>query len=244
MISVITPTYNTAPDVLRRTYNSLLWQTYVNWQWVVFDDSTTSQAYEWLQALDDPRVEVFRSKRKARGIGEVKRWAFMLGTGRYLVELDHDDELMPTALERINESGAGFVYSNWSEINSEGMSCRYPDGWAFGYGSDYWDGQRWVCRSPPINRRTVSHIVSVPNHVRAWRSDVYRQLGGHDPQLIVCDDYDLILRTILATDVEHLDEVLYLQHIGNTAQRQYNGLIQDMVQIIHDKYKGRLDAML
>jgi hypothetical protein len=151
---------------------------------------------------------------------------------------------MPTALERINESGAGFVYSNWSEINSEGMSCRYPDGWAFGCGSDYWDGQRWVCRAPPINRRTVSHIVSVPNHVRAWRSDVYRQLGGHDPQLIVCDDYDLILRTILATDVEHLDEVLYLQHIGNTAQRQYNGLIQDMVQIIHDKYKGRLDAML
>ena len=244
MISVITPTYNTELRTLARTYTSLTNQTYANWQWIVFDDSTSPAVWDWLRTIDDSRVECYQAGRHSGNIGHVKRCAFMLGRGRYLVELDHDDELMPQALERISSCTAGFVFSNWSEINAQGQSCRYPEGWAFGYGSDYWDGERWVCKAPPINRTTASHIVSVPNHVRAWRADVYRDLGGHDATLPVCDDYELILRTILATDWQHLNELLYIQHIGNTTQRKRNAEIQARVTEIYQTYKGRLDAML
>jgi hypothetical protein len=163
--------------------------------------------------------------------------------------LDHDDELTSNALQVIHDAfrqdSVGFVFSDWCEINDDGLSCRYPEGWAFGYGSDYWDDEYavWVMSSPDINRTTLSHIVSVPNHVRAWDAAYYRQLGGHNPDMPVADDYELLVRTFLACDWVHIPEMLYFQHIGgHTAQRRQNGLIQDLVTEVSTKYSADLDA--
>ena len=91
--------------------------------------------------------------------------------------------------------------------------------------------------APPINATTIRHIVSAPNHVRAWRADVYRQIGGHDPTLPVADDYDLCVRTVLATQTHHIPKLLYKQHIGaHTAQRQRNADIQRLVAQIAADY--------
>ena len=52
------------------------------------------------------------------GIGAIKLWSFMQGTGDYLAELDHDDLLAPTAVEEIEkafkETGADFVLQQYS----------------------------------------------------------------------------------------------------------------------------------
>jgi hypothetical protein len=93
--------------------------------------------------------------------------------------------------------------------------------------------------APQINPETIRHIVSAPNHVRAWRSSVYRALGGHNTSLPVADDYDLVVRTFLATRFAHIPKMLYKQHIGpSTAQRVRNGQIQQLVAEISVKYNG------
>lgn len=181
-------------------------------------------------------------------IGLAKRNCFGLAKGDILVELDNDDELMPTCLQEIqqafdNNPTAGFVYSDCCELLPNGQSGRYPEGWAFGYGSDYWDEQNqvWAMRVP-INRTTLSHIVSVPNHVRAWRTSLYHHIGGHNPNLPVADDYELIVRTALATDIAHIPKMLYKQYIApTTAQRTMNGQIQVLVPGIHAEYAELLD---
>jgi hypothetical protein len=171
----------------------------------------------------------------------------MVAGGDMLVELDHDDELTPDCLQKISDAmtgDVGFVYSDWCELLPSGESTRYPQGWAFGYGSDYWSSKYdcWVMSAPEINRTTMSHIVSVPNHVRAWRADVYRQLNGHNPELIVADDYELLVRTCLATEMLHIPEMLYIQHISPvSAQRERNAIIQEIVPLIHSLYAGALD---
>lgn len=251
MISVITPTYNTDPDVLARTWASLKNQTHKDWEWVVWDDSTRFETWPQVYGFaSDERYKVVMhcSHVHSGNIGQVKRRAFMAAEGDILVELDHDDELTPDCLEEVakafEDPDVGFVFSNWCEINEQGQSCRYPDGWAFGYGSDYWDENYgvWVMRSPEINRTTTSHIVSTPNHVRAWRASTYRELGGHDPTLPVADDYDLMVRTILYTKWHHIDKLLYKQHINsNTAQRSRNRAIQELVADRADRYGSRLD---
>lgn len=252
MISVVTPTYRTAPDVLARTWASLKAQTYGDWEWVVWDDTPGQEVWRHLYGLaadERYRVVAHRSHVPSGVIGQVKRRAFMVAEGDLLVELDHDDELTPDALKSIaaafEDPQVGFVYSDWCEILPSGESGRYPDGWGFGYGGDYWSEEHgvWVMRAPELNRVTLGHIVSAPNHVRAWRASVYRQVGGHDPSLPVADDYDLVVRTALATECLHLPRMLYRQHVGpSTAQRVRNQEIQWRVEEIASRYHNDLDA--
>ena len=186
MISVITPTYETNPDILARTWESLKNQTYPYWEWVVWDDSKNDDVFRQIYGYcNDERykIQLHRSPVHTGIIGMVKLCAFLQAKGDILVELDHDDELMPRALERIHaafeeDDEVGFAYSNWCEINERGESCRYPEGWAFGYGSDYYidSYNLWVMRAPELNATTMSHIVSAPNHVRAWRASTYRSI--------------------------------------------------------------------
>ena len=252
-VSIVTPTYNTPPEILARTWASLRAQTYTDWEWVVWDDSPGDLVWRQIYGFAaDERytIRAHRSLVPSRGqIGRVKRQAFMVAEGEILVELDHDDELTSDALVEIVEAfedpSVGFVYSDWCEINERGDWCRYPRGWAFGYGDDYEiEPGRWVMRAPEINRTTLGHIVSAPNHVRAWRASAYRQIGGHDPSLPIADDYDLVVRTALATKIAYIPKLLYRQHIGShTAQRQRNDLIQRLIAEISTRYSEDLDRL-
>lgn len=244
MISVITPTYNTDPNVLGRTWASLKNQTHADWEWVIYDDSVDYQ----IEFPNDERIKVITPESHSGVIGYTKHQGFMAASGDILVELDHDDELTPDCLQLVSEAmtgDVGFVYSDWCELLPSGESTRYPQGWALGYGSDYWSDEYecWVMSAPPINRTTMSHIVSVPNHVRAWRADIYRQLNGHNPELVVADDYELIVRTCLVTQMCHIPRMLYKQHISlNSAQREHNRAIQEIVPMIHSLYSEALDG--
>jgi glycosyltransferase involved in cell wall biosynthesis len=249
-ISVITPTHNTPPAVLARTWASLKAQTHNDWEWVIWDDSTNNETWRqiWGFCADERyRIVAHRSHVPSGLIGQVKRRGFMVAEGDILVELDHDDELTPDALSEIEAAfqnpDIGFVYSDWCELLPSGDSGKYPDGWAFGYGNHYWneEHQVWVMSAPELNPTTVRHIVSAPNHVRAWRADVYRNLGGHNPAMSVADDYELFLRTYLTTQCHHIPKLLYKQHIGaHTAQRQRNTLIQSEVARLSADYDEQL----
>jgi glycosyltransferase involved in cell wall biosynthesis len=251
VISIITPTYNTKPDVLARTWASLKAQTYTDWEWVVYDDSPSLDVYRQVYGFcadERYKIRLFRPHVPSNGrIGYVKRTAFSLGLGDILVEVDHDDQLTPDCLQELatafTDPAVGFVYSDCAEVYPDGTSHRYPDGWGLGHGEHYWDEQHqvWACRVP-VNRTTLSHIVSAPNHVRAWRTSVYHSIGGHNPELRVADDYELIVRTALSTEIAHIPKMLYLQHIDpQSAQRAMNGLIQDLVPKIAETYASLLD---
>jgi len=65
------------------------------------DDATYNQD---LLSLKDPRVRRYRQDSRNGYIGSIKRYAAGLSTGEILVELDHDDELTPTCLEKMVHS--------------------------------------------------------------------------------------------------------------------------------------------
>jgi hypothetical protein len=82
----------------------------------------------------------------------------------------------------------------------------------------------------------------VPNHVRAWSRNVYHEVGGHNPMLRVCDDYDLLLKTALVTKMHHIPKFLYRQYISDsTAQREFNADIQELVPVIHACYAKEIN---
>lgn len=244
-VSIITPTYNTPKHVLARTWSSLKAQTFTDWEWVVYDDSTNDEVLRQLYGYagdERYRIQVHRGHTHSGSIGRVKRFGFMAAEGDILVELDHDDELTPNALAEIikafDKKTVGFAFSDWCEILPNGDSGVYPEGWGLGYGRKYEAGNVWALSIPVINADTLKHIVGVPNHVRAWRASVYRELNGHNPTLTVADDYELILRTALHTNWHHIPKMLYKQHVGaHTAQRQRNKLIQQHVADLYKQYE-------
>jgi hypothetical protein len=65
--------------------------------------------------------------------------------------------------------------------------------------------------APPLNYKTLRHIVGVPNHVRAWSRRAYLELGGHARGLPVADDYDLVLRTVFKYPAVYVRHMTYIQ---------------------------------
>lgn len=178
-------------------------------------------------------------------IGKLKNWACSLGKGQFLVELDHDDALTDYALDCIVKGfqqfpDAGFLYTHCAEILEDGTDYSYRKGWAFGYGS-YTDveyrGKLYKSGSAGnINAKTIRHIVSCPNHVRAWRKSFYESIGGHNKELHVADDYELMVRTFLNTRMVRVPRLCYIQYVGNSTQQARNGDIHRHVRSIRSHY--------
>ena len=79
------------------------------------------------------------------------------------------------------------------------------------------------------------------HHVRAWDRSAYRDIGGHNPSYKVADDYELMVRTMLAYKYHHIDQLLYKQYISSsTAQRVHNAEIQQRVAEISAKYYPKI----
>lgn len=257
LVSVFTPTYLTG-DKLSRAYRSLLDQTYRNWEWVVFDDSPdggTTFSQVCRLAETDPRVFPYRAGKRSGVIGEVKRRACGLARGSILVELDHDDVLTRDALQHVVTAfklypEAGFAYTDCAEVSEAGVNLTYGSTFAFGFGSyraEQYEGREYsVTNYPGINAKTIRHIVGVPNHARAWRRDVYDAIGGHASDIHVCDDYEILLRTFLATQMVHIRRFGYVQFhsAGSNTQRRRNAEIQRLVEYFRAHYEDRIHARL
>lgn len=234
-----------------RMFESVVGQTYAAWELIMVDDSTNlplpTRRYieEIVRPLDDPRVRYVDIKPRSGGnIGRAKRRGFMLGEGELLVELDHDDVLLPNCVERLVEAvkmypTAGMYYSDCAEILPDGSSNKYPEGWGWGFGTETYlqDKDLWHIDCCPINAKTIRYITSCPNHVRAFRAQPYRAVGGHRADLSIADDYELMVKMFCNFDLVHIPELLYLQYIQeNSQQRVRNGLIHEMVPEISNWY--------
>lgn len=238
--SVFTGCYKTEFERIARSYQGLVNQTYQNWEWVIVDDSPEDHNDTWLilQELSkrDHRVKPHRIFPVSGGnIGEVKNRAASLSNGMWLVEMDHDDFLMPTLMQEcvdaVNEyPDAGFIYTNVAEPYEDGQMRKYtntiggkehwyanPDNtfvWAYGgHRETTVDGVTYIEHVyPGINPKTIRFNIGMPNHARIWRRDVYNQIGKHNKHISVADDYELIVRTFLNTRMLHINKLLYLQY--------------------------------
>ena len=225
LFSVFTCTYKTTKEQINRLYNSLLSQTYANWNWWILDDSPQySNVCDNLLKLRDPRVFIIKNVSDHGNIGFNKHIIASACDGDYLVEIDHDDELTPDCLQLLKRAfdtykDVDFVYSYAME-EMDGEPITYGDNFALGQGryeDQVVNGTVYsVATTPDITALTLRHIVGLPNHVRCWKKDFYHRIGGHNMQLAVLDDMDLLIRTYLNGKICKIPKVLYIQHEGSS----------------------------
>lgn len=260
LVSLFTAAYKSG-EKIKRPYESLLKQTYTNWEWIIVDDSgDDDETYRSsLSKLKDARVRCYRPDSGSGYIGTIKRSAAGLCTGEILVELDHDDELTPDCLEKIvkafiDHPDCGFVFGESTEV-FWGSNHAHWYGWdfGFGYGSYYrvWihEMKRWqnIVRTADLNWQTIRHLVGLPNHPRAWTKDCYYLIGAHRPNLLVADDYDLLVRTFLNTKYLRIPHLLYIQYRnegGDNSTFTRNQQIQIMCQELESYYHERINQRI
>jgi SAM-dependent methyltransferase len=231
-ISIITPTHN--PKYLKDLEIALLEQSYTNWEWVILLNNDAE--YESV----DPRIKIFKSENNNTFVGALKKEACGYCTGEVIVEIDHDDFVIPNCLQEIyiafQDTDVGFVYSKTIQLEKNFKPYNAALGWT--YTKVLYRGlELYSMNNLPLYPANIGYIWYTPNHIRAWRKSVYDEIGGHDNTLEICDDQDLICRLYLKTKFKEIPKPLYFYRItGENTWLQKNEKIQKNTVNIYDKY--------
>lgn len=237
--SLITPIHKNQPYI-QELYESIRSQTYSNWEWIIWlNGEATNDHLSFLR--DDPKVSIYCDNSSNKNVGYHKNKAFNLGSGDVLVEVDHDDILVNNCLEKLQEiyekyPEVGFVYSD----NAKLSDTFKPYNAAYGWNTNKFNFRNKELWSPVCFEAT-SHSVSLiwyaPDHIRSWRTNVYQNVGGHNPDFSILDDQDLMIRTYLQTKFYHIPEVLYIYRIhGENTWLERNKEIQTQTVQIRNKW--------
>lgn len=224
-VSIFTPTHD--PKWLKETYQSVINQTYKDFEWIIVPNKCLIDGLE----LDDERIKLI-PKHDGKGIGDLKRFACENCTGELLIELDHDDLLTPDALEtivdeykKLNTTNA-FLYSDSANFYDRKTGQCEVFSNAFGWESypfKYEGTTYTVMKAFKPSARSLCQIYYAPNHVRVWSKHAYLTSGMHDINQNVGDDHDLMCRSYLVgTTFKHIEKCLYLYrvHGDNTYIKQ------------------------
>jgi glycosyltransferase involved in cell wall biosynthesis len=189
---------------------SVLAQTYQDWELVIVDDGSTDDTPAVIASyLDDPRIRYVRVDRL--GPARAKSLAMRLTRCEFVALLDADDIWQPTKLERQlvlfrNRPEVGVVFCRRSLIDEAGRPLPAK-----------------VSPAPPRGR--ILERLFVQNHIcfssTVVRRLVFEHIGGYNPEWDLAIDYDLWLRVAKHYEFDYVDDelVLYRTGHGNLSKR-------------------------
>jgi O-antigen biosynthesis protein len=197
LFSVVTPVYGPPVTVLREAIQSVLDQTFTDWELILVDDHSPSEDVRRVlreAATRDRRIRVVERAANG-GIVAASNDAVAAASGVFFALLDHDDLLTPSALEVMARAIAqnddvDYLYSDEDKIDANGNYCdlfRKPD-----WSPERLRHQMYTC------------------HLSVLRSSLVREVGGFHEGFEGSQDHDLALRVSeRARRVVHVPEVLY-----------------------------------
>ena len=126
-VSVIIPTYNGA-DFLGEAIQSVLDQTYPNFELFVVNDASSDNTEEVVKKFDDPRLKYIAHETNS-GVGQARYTGLQASTGEIIFLLDQDDYYHPEKIHSHiafleNHPDVGFTYNARFELNSSAKTIR------------------------------------------------------------------------------------------------------------------------
>jgi teichuronic acid biosynthesis glycosyltransferase TuaG len=128
LVSIITPTYN-AEKYIRETLQSVLNQSYQNWEMILADDASKDNTVAIIEefGLKDSRIKLFKLPEN-RGNGFARNAALEKASGKYIAYLDADDLWFPEKLEKqiqfLKTNNLHFTFSFYDSIDEEGNNLN------------------------------------------------------------------------------------------------------------------------
>jgi GT2 family glycosyltransferase len=241
--SVVMPTYNSMPMLLRQAVASVQQQLYPHWELCIADDASPDKGVVGvLKELQQSDSRIKLKLRRTNGhISLASNSALEMVENDWVVLLDHDDKLSPMALyhaatEILAHPDAGVLYSDEDKIDMRGI--RQGPYFKPDFDPDLLHGQNMI------------------SHLGIYRTDLVRRLGGFRKGYEGSQDHDLALRVteqLRPDQIRHLPHVLYHWRIvegsasGDTDAKPYARLhgaqaVRDQLQRRGSKATVHIDA--
>lgn len=137
--TIIIPTYNRA-NTIRRPIDSILAQTFANWELIVVDDGSTDETKEIIESYNEKRIQYVWQENQERSIA--RNHGISLAKGEWICFQDSDDEYLPEHLQVLNEAiiqypefsvirTGLFVYNNGTLASKSGTESLKYDQFPF-----------------------------------------------------------------------------------------------------------------
>lgn len=213
LFSILVPLYNTPEEYLRDMLDSVLNQTYDNWQLCLADGSDDAHAYvgkvvaEYRSRSENLAKRIaYKKLDKNGGISYNTNQCLELAKGEYIAPFDHDDYLHPSVLYEyakvINEQGADYLYCDETTFRESNLNHFVTIHFKPDYAIDNLRANNYICHLSCFDRKLLEG------------EELYRsEFDGSQ-------DHDMILRlTDKARKIVHVPKLLYYwrSHAGSTA---------------------------
>lgn len=189
-ISVLMPVYNTKEEWLREAIESILNQTYSDFEFIIINDGSTNNAEEVILSYNDERIKYFKQENK--GLATTLNKGIELATGEFIARMDSDDISLPQRFEKQLQH-----FQNHPELSI--ISCSYTTFPEYNFISlpaviEYIDLMKCCLMCHPA--------------IMMRRSDLIKYNLRYDSNFVVAQDYDLWSRAIQLIKLGNVQEVL------------------------------------
>ncbi len=217
-ISIIMNCYN-SDTYLKEAIDSVINQTYQNWEIIFWDNQSTDKSAKIVQSYDDDRIKYFYAPNHT-ALGIARNLAVEKSTNTWISFLDSDDVWeaqklefsMKKLLEKDDENIA-LVYSKSKVINEEGAITAKVE----------------YCISGESHRKLLSNGNFIVQSAMMVKREVFVSVGGINESLKFCSDYDLLLKVSEKHSILCINHFLtfYRMHGNNiTSTKLYDNSIE------------------
>jgi glycosyltransferase involved in cell wall biosynthesis len=230
VISIVLPVFN-AEKYLAATINSLLNQSYPNFELIAIDDGSIDKSLTILESFSDPRIKVFQNEQN-RGIVYTRNRGLAIMQGDYYAPFDADDLAHPNKLEKqlefLEENPDFGMVGSWvTLIDDKGRDT----------------GKMWKLKASP---EMIPSILVFKNYF-AQSSLLIRKIAippsGYE-NYSICQDYDMWCEIAKNWKTWNLPEYLikYRLHTSSITNNQ-NRLLEEQKEVIRN-YLNSMELVL
>lgn len=188
--------YNGMP-YLKEAVQSILFQTYSNFEFIIVDDASTDKTWQYLKSLKDKRVKLIKNE-KNLGIAASLNKALKIARGDYIARMDADDISLPRRLE----IQLGFLQRN-HDIDLCGTWADLIDE------NDKIIGEKKFPKNHEDINRLLMFLSPVIHPTFFAKSIVFKKLSGYDPRFEYCEDYHFLLRAKDVFKISNIAQKLF-----------------------------------
>ena len=195
--SVVIPVYNVADNMLHECVNSVLAQTYKNFEIILVDDASTQESVRKVLKKYEGKKDITVIYRQQNGhISRATNDGIQAAKGEFVALCDCDDLYAPNALyeitKKLNEDPAlDYIYSDEDKISEDGKERRDP------FFKPDWSPETFM-----------SYMYTC--HLSVYRRTILEEISGLRPGFEGSQDYDLVLRVMEKTNrIGQVPKILY-----------------------------------
>lgn len=220
-ISIIMPTYNRA-DTIARAIESVLNQSYTNWELIIVDDASNDNTEAVVNRYIDGRIKYYKNKQN-EGANKTRNIGIATACGEFITFLDSDCAYKNNKLEEqinIMKDGHDMVFCAF-EYYKDNVCNVVP---LQEKGADYYNN----------NLRTILTKQNVIDTSTIMiRSDFLKEIGAFDVEMPRLQDYELAMRIVKEGNVQYIDKVLVENYfMKDSISTNHKAYFQAIVKII------------